>query len=162
MACSPGRSAPSTISATTTGARRTPASPATTSSATSRSSTRSPRPEPRSARLPPRLRWPGSSAVVTTSLPSRAPAASHGSRENTAAADIELTPVQLQRLDSLEPAAGERNDQANMRPERIRAAMRQGYAGSSVNYEIHHDDLPPTCQGAVRRDLVKSTSTCDQ
>jgi len=82
--------------------------------------------------------------------------------ENTAAADIELAPVQLQRLDSLEPAAGERNDQANMRPERIGAAMRQGYAGSSVNYEIHHDDLPPTCQGAVRRDLVKSTSTCDQ
>jgi aryl-alcohol dehydrogenase-like predicted oxidoreductase len=34
--------------------------------------------------------------------------------ENTAAADIELAPDQLQRLDSLEPAAGERHDQANM------------------------------------------------
>src|SRR4051795_5878940 len=34
--------------------------------------------------------------------------------ENTAAADISLTAEQLQRLDSLEPAAGERHDQANM------------------------------------------------
>jgi aryl-alcohol dehydrogenase-like predicted oxidoreductase len=34
--------------------------------------------------------------------------------ENTGAADIELTADQLQRLDSLEPAAGERHDQANM------------------------------------------------
>jgi len=34
--------------------------------------------------------------------------------ENTAAEDISLTAEQLQRLDSLEPAAGERHDQANM------------------------------------------------
>jgi aryl-alcohol dehydrogenase-like predicted oxidoreductase len=34
--------------------------------------------------------------------------------ENTAAESIELTADQLQRLDSLEPAAGERHDQANM------------------------------------------------
>jgi aryl-alcohol dehydrogenase-like predicted oxidoreductase len=34
--------------------------------------------------------------------------------ENTAAADVELTADQLQRLDSLEPAAGDRHDQANM------------------------------------------------
>ena len=34
--------------------------------------------------------------------------------ENTAAADIELTVDQLQRLDSLEPAAGDRHDRANM------------------------------------------------
>ena len=34
--------------------------------------------------------------------------------ENTGAADIELTADQLQRLDSLEPASGERHDQANM------------------------------------------------
>ncbi len=34
--------------------------------------------------------------------------------ENTAAADIELTADQLQRLESLEPAAGERHDETNM------------------------------------------------
>ena len=34
--------------------------------------------------------------------------------ENTAAADIELTIDQLQRLDSLEPAAGARHDEPNM------------------------------------------------
>lgn len=34
--------------------------------------------------------------------------------ENTAAEGIRLTAEQLQRLDSLEPAAGERHDQANM------------------------------------------------
>ncbi|MDX6358715.1 MAG: hypothetical protein QOH37_1769 [Nocardioidaceae bacterium] len=34
--------------------------------------------------------------------------------ENTAASDVELTTDQLQRLDSLEPAAGDRHDQANM------------------------------------------------
>jgi aryl-alcohol dehydrogenase-like predicted oxidoreductase len=34
--------------------------------------------------------------------------------ENTAAENISLTAEQLQRLDSLEPAAGERHDQANM------------------------------------------------
>lgn len=34
--------------------------------------------------------------------------------ENTAADAIELTPAQLHRLDNLEPAAGERHDEANM------------------------------------------------
>src|SRR6476661_5711329 len=34
--------------------------------------------------------------------------------ENTAAADVALTADQLRRLDSLEPAAGERHDEANM------------------------------------------------
>ena len=34
--------------------------------------------------------------------------------ENTAAADIELTAAQLERLDALEPAAGERHDETNM------------------------------------------------
>jgi aryl-alcohol dehydrogenase-like predicted oxidoreductase len=34
--------------------------------------------------------------------------------ENIAADAIELTPVQIHRLDNLEPAAGERHDQANM------------------------------------------------
>ena len=34
--------------------------------------------------------------------------------ENTAAADIELTADQVQRLESLEPAAGERHDETNM------------------------------------------------
>src|SRR5215213_10439103 len=34
--------------------------------------------------------------------------------ENTAAESIQLTADQLQRLDSLEPAAGERHDQTNM------------------------------------------------
>ncbi len=34
--------------------------------------------------------------------------------ENTAAADVELTADQLQRLDSLDPAAGERHDETNM------------------------------------------------
>ena len=34
--------------------------------------------------------------------------------ENTAAAEIDLTADQVQRLDSLEPAAGERHDEANM------------------------------------------------
>jgi aryl-alcohol dehydrogenase-like predicted oxidoreductase len=34
--------------------------------------------------------------------------------ENTAAADIELTADQLRRLESLEPAAGERHDETNM------------------------------------------------
>ena len=34
--------------------------------------------------------------------------------ENTAAVDIDLTTDQVQRLDSLEPAAGERHDEANM------------------------------------------------
>jgi aryl-alcohol dehydrogenase-like predicted oxidoreductase len=34
--------------------------------------------------------------------------------QNTAAADVELTADQLHRLDTLEPAAGERHDEANM------------------------------------------------
>jgi hypothetical protein len=34
--------------------------------------------------------------------------------ENTAAESISLTASQVQRLDSLTPAAGERHDQANM------------------------------------------------
>jgi aryl-alcohol dehydrogenase-like predicted oxidoreductase len=34
--------------------------------------------------------------------------------ENTAANSIELTEAQLQRLDALEPAAGERHDEVNM------------------------------------------------
>ncbi|PKH42150.1 Predicted oxidoreductase [Nocardioides alpinus] len=34
--------------------------------------------------------------------------------ENTAAADVELTTDQVQRLESLEPAAGDRHDEANM------------------------------------------------
>ena len=34
--------------------------------------------------------------------------------ENTAAASIQLTPEQVARLDNLEPAAGERHDEANM------------------------------------------------
>jgi aryl-alcohol dehydrogenase-like predicted oxidoreductase len=34
--------------------------------------------------------------------------------ENTAAAQIALTPAQLDRLDALQPAAGERHDEANM------------------------------------------------
>src|SRR6195952_5352814 len=58
-ACSPDRSAASTTSATATGARPIPASPATTSIATSPSSTRSPPSVPRSAPLLPRPRLPG-------------------------------------------------------------------------------------------------------
>jgi hypothetical protein len=34
--------------------------------------------------------------------------------EDTAADAVELTPDQLQRLNDLEPAAGERHDEANM------------------------------------------------
>jgi diketogulonate reductase-like aldo/keto reductase len=34
--------------------------------------------------------------------------------ENIAADAIELTPDQIHRLDNLEPAAGERHDEANM------------------------------------------------
>ena len=113
-ASSPARSAPSTTSPTTTGARPTRASPARTSSATCASSTRSRPSPPRPA--PPRRRslWPGCSPKATTSPPSPAPGESPASRRTPPPTASNSTADQLERLNNLTPAAGERHDEANM------------------------------------------------
>jgi diketogulonate reductase-like aldo/keto reductase len=51
--------------------------------------------------------------VATTSLPPRARRVARV-EENTAADAIELTPAQLERLNTLLPATGARHDDANM------------------------------------------------
>jgi aryl-alcohol dehydrogenase-like predicted oxidoreductase len=113
-ACSPDRSAPSTTSATTTGAKRTPAFTGDNFQ--------------RNLALVDEVTAIGAEIDATPAQTALAwlltrgddiapiPGTRHIARveENTAAADIELTADQLQRLDSLEPAAGERHDQANM------------------------------------------------
>ena len=113
-ACSPGRSAPSTTSPTTTGARPTPASPARTSSATSPSSTRSRAIGAEIGATPAQtaLAWLLTRGDDIAPIPGTRRVARV--EENTAADGIELTADQLQRLDHLEPAAGERHDEANM------------------------------------------------
>ena len=79
-ASSPARSAPSTTSLTTTGARRTLASPGRISSATCASSTRSRPSPPRRVRHRRRSHWPGCSPRATTSPRSPAPGGSPASR----------------------------------------------------------------------------------
>ncbi len=113
-ACSPDRSAPSTTSATTTGARRNPRFTGDNFQ--------------RNLALVDEVTAIGAEIGATPAQTALAWLLTRGDdiapipgtrrvarvEENTAAADIELTADQLQRLDSLEPAAGERHDQANM------------------------------------------------
>jgi aryl-alcohol dehydrogenase-like predicted oxidoreductase len=112
-ASSPARSAPPSSSPTTTGARPTRASPARTSSATCASSTRS-RPSRRGRRHTgtDRLAWLLAQGDDIAPIPGTKRVARV--EENTAADGIELSAEQIERLNNLTPAAGERHDEGNM------------------------------------------------
>ena len=113
-ASSPARSAPSTTSPTTTGARPTRASPARTSSATCASSTRSQAVAAEAGATPAQiaLAWLLAQGDDIAPIPGTRRVARV--EENTAADGIELSADQLERLNNLTPAAGERHDEANM------------------------------------------------
>ena len=101
-------------SPTTTGARPTRASPARTSSATCASSTRSRPSPPRSDATPAQVALAWLLAQGDDIAP--IPGTKRVSRveENTAADQLELSAEQIERLNNLTPAAGERHDEAQM------------------------------------------------
>ena len=69
---------------------------------------------PRSAPRRRRSRWPGCSPRATTSPRSPAPGGSPASRRTPPPTRVELSAEQIERLNNLTPAAGERHDEANM------------------------------------------------
>ncbi len=113
-ASSPVKSVPPQIFPTTTGARTTPVSSARTSSATCASSMRLRPSPPRPAPHPPRSRWPGYSAQGDDIAPIPGTKRVARVEENTAADGIALSAEQIERLNNLTPAAGERHDEGNM------------------------------------------------
>ena len=113
-ASSPGRSAPPTSSATTTGARPTRASPARTSRRTSRIVDEVEAVAAEIGATPAQVALAWLLAQGDDIAP--IPGTKRVSRveENAAADQIELSAEQIDRLDDLAPATGERHDEANM------------------------------------------------
>ena len=113
-ASSPARSARPSSSPTTIGARPTRASPARTSSAISASSTRSESVAAEVGATPAQiaLAWLLAQGDDIAPIPGTKRVARV--EENTAADGIELSAQQVERLNHLTPAAGERHDEGNM------------------------------------------------